>query len=210
MREHLPLAQHREAFDDPRLRMVFDDGRKFVADADARYDVVIIDVVDMLDNGPARSLYTRQFYELLHRRLRPGGLVVVQGLEFSFLDDKAYAALARTLRTVFPEVRWLSSPRAVVFVVLGLFDRQRLVHAAKLVGRRNLTALIEAKVGSQWLEHDGRFLAAARFSLCKRRAVSAVAAGTDFGRQCAIRAAAFRDRRRGAMNGRGFPIRPVR
>ena len=33
-------------------------------------------------------------------RLRPGAIVVVQGLEFSFLDDRAHAALARTLRTV--------------------------------------------------------------------------------------------------------------
>ncbi|HQU47347.1 MAG TPA: hypothetical protein PK867_31380, partial [Pirellulales bacterium] len=65
---------------------------------------VIIDVVDMLDNGPAQSLYTRQFYELLRSRLRPGGLVVVQGLEFSFIDDKQHVALSRTLRTVFPEV----------------------------------------------------------------------------------------------------------
>ncbi|HEV3024296.1 MAG TPA: fused MFS/spermidine synthase, partial [Pirellulales bacterium] len=102
-REHL-RPWHRGAFDDPRVRMVYDDGRKFVAESPDRYDVVIIDVVDLLDNGPAQALYTRQFYELLRRRLRPDGLVVVQGLEFSFLDDKPHAAVSRTLRTVFREV----------------------------------------------------------------------------------------------------------
>ncbi len=164
-REHLP-RWHRGAFDDPRVRMVFDDGRKFVADADARYDVVIIDVVDMLDNGPAQSLYTRQFYELLHRRLRPGGLVVVQGLEFSFLDDKAHAALARTLRTVFPEVH---SYRVHVPSFLSCWG---FLIASDWFTPQNWSAdeidrAIEAKVGGQWLEHlTGDFLRGC-FSLCK-------------------------------------------
>lgn len=102
-REHL-LAWHCGAFDDSRARLVFADGRVFVENDDARYDVVIIDVVDMLDNGPAQALYTRQFYERLRRRLRPNAIVVVQGLEFSFADDKLHSALLRTLRTAFPAV----------------------------------------------------------------------------------------------------------
>ncbi|HUY93070.1 MAG TPA: fused MFS/spermidine synthase [Pirellulales bacterium] len=102
-REHL-ASWHQGAFDDPRVRLVYDDGRKFVTDCDVQYDVVIIDVVDMLDNGPAQSLYTQQFYELLKQRLRPGGIVVVQGMEFSFLHDKPHAALSRTLKAVFAEV----------------------------------------------------------------------------------------------------------
>lgn len=102
-REHTP-TWHRGAFNNSRARLVFADGREFVEGDDGQYDVVIIDVVDMLDNGPAQRLYTRQFYEQLRRRLRRDGLVVVQGLEFSFLDDKQHVALSRTLRTIFPEV----------------------------------------------------------------------------------------------------------
>src|SRR5262249_47926390 len=86
-REHLG-AWHCGAFDDPRVQVVYGDGRAFVENDDRYYDVVIVDVVDMLDNGPAQALYTRQFYELLYRRLHPQGIVVVQGLEFSFLDDE--------------------------------------------------------------------------------------------------------------------------
>ncbi len=102
-REHLS-AWHQGAFDDPRARLVFQDGRQFIEQTAGTYDVVIIDVVDMFDNGPAQALYTRQFYERLCQRLRPGAVVAVQGLEFSFLDDQPHAALARTLRTVFREV----------------------------------------------------------------------------------------------------------
>ena len=68
-REHL-INWHRGAFEDRRVRLIYGDGRKFVEDDDGHYDVVIVDVVDMLDNGPAQALYTRQFYERLRRRLR--------------------------------------------------------------------------------------------------------------------------------------------
>ena len=164
-REHLP-SWHRGAFDDPRVRLVFDDGRRFVAETDGLYDVVIIDVVDMLDNGPAQSLYTRQFYELLHRRLRPGGLVVVQGLEFSFLDHKAHAALARTLRSVFSEVH---SYRVQVPSFLSsrgfLFSSEWLSPAEWPA--REIDRAIETKTGSRWLVHlTGDFLRSC-FSLCK-------------------------------------------
>ncbi len=81
-REHL-FQWHQGAFDDPRCELLAEDGRAYLERDPSLYDVVIIDVVDMLDNGPAQALYTRQFYELLHSRLRPGRVVAVQGLEFS-------------------------------------------------------------------------------------------------------------------------------
>ncbi|HUY34168.1 MAG TPA: fused MFS/spermidine synthase [Pirellulales bacterium] len=150
-KEHL-RAWHQGAFEDRRARLVYDDGRKFVTDSDGRYDVVIIDVVDMLDNGPAQALYTRQFYELLRRRLRPDGIVVVQGLEFSFLDDKPHAALARTLRAVFPEVH---SCRVHVPSFLSCWG---FLIASDWFAPRDWSAAecdraIEAKLGAQWLSH---------------------------------------------------------
>ena len=164
-REHL-LPWHRGAFDDPRARLVYDDGRKFIAEADARYDVVIIDVVDMLDNGPAQALYTRQFYELLHRRLRPGGIVVVQGLEFSFLDDKAHAALARTLRAVFPEVHSYRGHVPSFLSCWGFLVASDWFSPLHWTAEEIVRA-IEAKIGGAWFEHlSGDFLRGC-FSLCK-------------------------------------------
>src|SRR5262249_14511312 len=75
-REHLG-PWHQGAFEDPRARVFYEDGRGFVERTDALYDVVIIDVVDSFEGGPAERLYTREFYELLRKRLRPGGIVVV-------------------------------------------------------------------------------------------------------------------------------------
>jgi spermidine synthase len=164
-REHL-TAWHQGAFDDPRVRLVYDDGRAFVSASDDLFDVAIIDVVDMLDNGPAQSLYTRQFYELLKRRLRPEGIVVVQGLEFSFLDHKAHGALARTLRTVFREVH---SYRVHVPSFLSAWGF--LVASDWFVpgewSAADVDRSIQAKLGSQWLSHlTGDFFKAS-FTHCK-------------------------------------------
>jgi spermidine synthase len=150
-REHL-LGWHRGAFDDPRVRMIFDDGRRFIEQDDARYDVVIIDVVDMLDNGPAQALYTRQFYELLRRRLRENGIVVIQGLEFTFIDDKPHVALARTLRTMFQEVH---SYKVSVPSFLGTWG---MIIASDWFAPSELRvadfdAAIESRLGIDWMDH---------------------------------------------------------
>lgn len=165
-REYL-TSWHQGAFEEPRLRMVFEDGRKFIENDDAFYDIVIIDIVDMLDNGPAQALYTRQFYEELSRRLRPNAVVVVQGLEFSFLDYKEHAALARTLRTVFPEVH---SYR--VHVPSFLSSWGFLMASEKLrpleTNPGDIDNVIHNRLGSDWLEHvNGDFMMSC-FNLCKK------------------------------------------
>lgn len=164
-REHL-RTWHQGAFDDPRVRMVYDDGRKFVFDNDDRYDVVIIDVVDMLDNGPAQALYTRQFYEMLKRRLRPDGIVVVQGLEFSFLDDKPHSALARTLRSVFPEVHSYKVHVPAFLSAWGFLVASDWFVPGEWTAA-DCDRNIQTRLGSQWLSHlTGDFLRAC-FTHCK-------------------------------------------
>ena len=150
---------------------MFDDGRRFVAESDGLFDVVIIDVVDMLDNGPAQSLYTRQFYELLHRRLRPGGIVVVQGLEFSFLDHKAHAALARTLRSVFSEVHSYRVQVPSFLSSWGFLVASDWFSPAEWPARE-IDRAIETKTGSRWLVHlNGDFCAVA-LAFARRRSFS--------------------------------------
>ncbi|WP_170052505.1 fused MFS/spermidine synthase [Neoroseomonas marina] len=164
-RKHMVHA-HQGAFDDPRARLVFQDGRRFVEETDLLFDVVIIDVVDNLDNGPAQALYTRQFYQLLRRRLRPEGIIMIQGLEFSFQDYKEHAALVRTLRTVFAEVH---SYNATVPSFLGSWG---FIMASDWLDPSTLRAdaidrQIERRLGHDWLRHlNGAFLLSA-FALCK-------------------------------------------
>ncbi len=164
-RQHLG-SWHCGAFDDPRAHLVIADGKKFVEDDDKRYDVIIIDVVDMLDNGPAQALYTKQFYELLKLRVREGGIVVVQGMEFSFLDDKGHAAVMRTLRTVFSEVHSYSTLIPSFLSAWGfLIASDWFVPqdwSAEAIDRA-----IKTKLGTKYLSHlTGDYLRS-RFALCK-------------------------------------------
>ncbi len=152
---------HRGAFDDPRAQVVYEEGRKFVENKKNVYDVVIVDVVDMLDNGPAQSLYTRQFYQKLRTRLRPNALVVVQGLEFSFLDDKSHAALARTLRTVFPEVHSYRVDIPSFLSAWGFIIASDWFHPEEWKPRE-IDETIQNRLGDKWLDHlDGNFLRSA-------------------------------------------------
>ncbi|MGA2916637.1 MAG: fused MFS/spermidine synthase [Sedimentisphaerales bacterium] len=158
---------HRGAFNDPRVHLFFEDGRRFVNNNDSHYDVVIIDIVDMLDNGPAQALYTRQFYELLRQRLRPNAIVVIQGLEFSFLDYKEHAALSRTLRTVFSEVHSYRVHIPSFLSSWGFLIASDWFRPAEISADKIDTAITN-RLGNGWLDHiTGDFIKGC-FSLCKK------------------------------------------
>jgi len=64
------------AFEDPRTELVIADGIDFVARAQARYDVIIIDSTDPV--GPGEALFREDFYRDCRRCLAPGGILVTQ------------------------------------------------------------------------------------------------------------------------------------
>ncbi len=100
-REYLP-QHHRGAFDDPRLTLLHEDALAYLRDAADLFDVMVIDVPDPLEAGPAYLLYTQEFYRLVRSRLRPGGLVVVQaGPAGPTNVTEVFTAIARTMGTVF-------------------------------------------------------------------------------------------------------------
>jgi spermidine synthase len=76
-KEHLP-NHHQGSFDDPRLTLLHEDAIAYLRNTDERFDVIIIDVPDPLEGGPAYLLYTKEFYQLVATRLAPGGLIVTQ------------------------------------------------------------------------------------------------------------------------------------
>ena len=71
-REHLP-NHHQGSFDDPRLTLLHEDALAYLEKGAEPFDVIIIDVADPLEGGPAYLLYTEEFYRLVRSRLAPGG-----------------------------------------------------------------------------------------------------------------------------------------
>jgi spermidine synthase len=91
---------HRGAFDDPRLKLVIDDAEHYVNTTSEKFDVIIADLVDPEEGGPAWRLYTKEFYELLKSRLNRGGVFVTQATSPT-LTSKVHATIFNTVKAVF-------------------------------------------------------------------------------------------------------------
>jgi spermidine synthase len=102
-RRFLPVF-HQGAFDDPRTALIFADGRAWLADQpDGSFDVIVADLPEPLEAGPASLLFTREMHHLVRRKLGPGGLMAVQSGSGSMFG-RLMADINRTLRAVFPKV----------------------------------------------------------------------------------------------------------
>lgn len=63
--------------DDPRATLKFDDGIKYMREAEAEsIDVIIVDSTDPI--GPGEGLFNRAFYDSCRKALKPNGILVQQ------------------------------------------------------------------------------------------------------------------------------------
>ena len=59
---------------DPRVQMVYDDARHFVLTTPETFDIITSDPIHPWVKGAA-TLYTKEYFDLVKRHLKPGGLV---------------------------------------------------------------------------------------------------------------------------------------
>jgi spermidine synthase len=102
-RRHLP-EMHQGAFDDPRTRLLHEDARAYLQETDERFDLIVVDLVEPLEEGPACLLFTREFYTLVRDRLTDQGVMTMQAGMTKVNELAFFAAVNRTLRDVFPVV----------------------------------------------------------------------------------------------------------
>lgn len=103
-REHLE-SWHRGSFADPRLELLHMDARLYLEENERRFDVIIVDLPEPVEEGPSRRLFTRQFYELIRTRLAGEGLISLQAGDFSLAFLESHSAIYNTIRQVMPLVR---------------------------------------------------------------------------------------------------------
>ena len=100
-RDYLP-QHHRGSFDDPRLTLLHQDARGYLGEPGENFDVMIMDLVDPMEGGPAYLLYTRQYYEIAKSRLNPGGILVTQSGPAGLLShQECFTTINRTLAATF-------------------------------------------------------------------------------------------------------------
>ncbi len=106
-------ADAAEVRQNPRGRMIVNDGRNFLLLTDKRYDVITLDPPPPIDAAGVSTLYTREFLELMRAHLEPGGIVAhwlpPLGRGGGLSDIGVLDMLAATFLDVFPHVRVLVS-----------------------------------------------------------------------------------------------------
>ena len=102
-REHLP-TMHRGAFDDPRFELIVGDAMELLETTQERWDVVISDLSDPIEEGPSFLFFTREYFAKVRQVLEPGGVFVVQAGSISPIEVETHARLHRTVAACFEHV----------------------------------------------------------------------------------------------------------
>ena len=100
-------AYNHRVLEDPKLRIVFNDGRNFLMTTREKFDVITADPIHPWFRG-AGYLYTTEYFKLAADHLNPGG-VVAQWLPIYELSPEDLRSIVRTFREHFTHtLLWLT------------------------------------------------------------------------------------------------------
>lgn len=121
--------------ENPRVRIVVDDGRRYLKTSREVCDLIIADLFLPWQAGDG-NLYTLEHYSLARTKLAPGGMFV-QWLPLYQLSVEHLGIIAKTFRSVFPQTDlWLGAlrtPTPIAALVGG--EREVKVDPARLKAR---------------------------------------------------------------------------
>jgi spermidine synthase len=100
-RKHFSEYTH-GLFNDPRSRVIVDDGRHYLAATEEKFDIINSDLFMVYRRG-AGSLYSLEHFQIVKERLSPGG-IFVQWIPIYQLTEKEFFIIARTMLEVFPQI----------------------------------------------------------------------------------------------------------
>ncbi len=92
------------AWDDPRTEVVIGDARRYLFETNERYDVMIFDLTEPLEEGPSQLLFTEEYYRRAFEVLSDDGVLVVQSASADPVYLDFAASIRTTLREIFPQV----------------------------------------------------------------------------------------------------------
>lgn len=95
-------ADAERALENPKGRIVIDDGRRFLKRTREKFDVIVIDPPPPVEAAGSSLLYSIEFYELAKQRLKPHGILQAW---IPQADPATSVAVVRSLQEAFPYVR---------------------------------------------------------------------------------------------------------
>lgn len=93
------------AFENPRCTLRIGDALDFCEDVSEKFDVIICDLTDPMENSPSLSLFTKEFFEKLSNKLTADGAMSIQGGALSLVEGRRlFPRIVCTLSSVFENV----------------------------------------------------------------------------------------------------------
>ncbi|MCX6358160.1 MAG: hypothetical protein NT045_09880 [Candidatus Aureabacteria bacterium] len=101
----LSAPNDRQALEDPRVSLVYGDGRRYIKTTNERFDLIVVNTPDP-STAMLNRFYTSGFYEEARRVLAPGGVLAARltaPADYYGAESGSYAgSVFRTLEAVFP------------------------------------------------------------------------------------------------------------
>jgi len=109
-----PFNHH--ALDDPRVRVILEDGRNHITLTEKKYDVIISEPSNPWISGIG-ALFTQNFYELANARLKPGGIMCIW--MHTNMSPESFKSISRAFLSVFPNVTMWESIVGDDYLLIG-------------------------------------------------------------------------------------------
>ncbi len=94
---------HQGSLNDPRVKIEIADAFDLI-EGTRGWDVIIADLTDPIESGPACKLFTREFFSFCQRALAPGGMFINQAGSMSPPLMEPLTRTAKTIASVFTDI----------------------------------------------------------------------------------------------------------
>ncbi|MEO1717361.1 MAG: spermidine synthase [Planctomycetota bacterium] len=121
-RRHMPEIAG-GAFESPRHELVVGDAFEFIdhaADGNDRFDLIVSDLSDPIEDGPSWRLFTRETFTQCKRVLTDRGVFIIQAGGLAPAEVGLHARVSTTLADVFANVSSLQVPVPIFGTPLGM------------------------------------------------------------------------------------------
>jgi spermidine synthase len=136
-----------------RAEIVIDDGRRFLARTDHRFDVITLDPPPPVETAGSSLLYAREFYALAQARLAPGGIVHQWFPDGIRVESVLREAVLRSAAAAFPHMRIYQSHHGFGLHILLSMEPIAVPNASRFIQNMPPEALSDlmewAPVGSR-------------------------------------------------------------
>jgi spermidine synthase len=93
----------RGAFEDLRVKIVIEDGKKYVEETNEKFDIILMDLTDPEPSGPSIQLYRKEFFKEIKRILEDDGILLLQSSGYE-MYGRRILEIQETLKEIFKYV----------------------------------------------------------------------------------------------------------